>query len=368
MMKGNKHMKTITNITYPAFALFALICFALSPQARAVCQQGCDSSLFNAFLGDDALISNTTGTGNTALGWRSLFSNTDASFSTAVGGGALVLNNGSSNTAVGAAALLLNTSGTGNTAAGTDALTLNDTGSYNVAVGDIALFSLASTVAGNADNNVAIGAGALANVTEGNFNIAIGFNAGVNLTSGSQNIYIGVDGFPTESSTIRIGSAQTATYIAAISGQTASGGAAVYVNSDGKLGTMTSSRRFKDNINPMDKASELIFSLKPVTFRYKKAIDASGISQFGLVAEDVAKVNPDLVVLDKEGEPYTVRYEAVNAMLLNEFLKEHRQVQEQQKEIDALRAELTEQTALIRKVSARVELQTAPAQTVASNQ
>ena len=424
------------NITYPAFAAFALACFALSPQARAVCQQGCDSSLFNAFLGDDALISNTTGTGNTALGWRSLFSNTDASFSTAVGGGALVLNNGTSNTAVGAATLLLNTSGTWNTAAGTDAMVSNDTGSYNVAFGGYALASnvdgafnsafgesaLSQNVSGI--NNTAVGQGALENNDfngsgMANFNTAVGAHAlgnidgaantaigdsalGDNLSGshntvvgwqagagveGNDNIYIGAtSGLPgggSEDGTIRIGDPTfvSACFIAGISGQTASGGVGVFIDGNGKLGTLTSSARFKKDIKPMDKASEPIFSLKPVTFRYKKAIDASGIPQFGLVAEDVAKVNPDLVVLDKEGKPYTVRYEAVNAMLLNEFLKEHRKVQAQERRIreqeatiaelkkglQSVVAQLKEQDSKIQKVSARLELQTGPVQTIANS-
>src|SRR5207247_3535006 len=122
------------------------------------------------------------------------------------------------------------------------------------------------------------------------------------------------------------------------------------------FGTLTSSKRFKEEIKPMDKTSDALFALKPVTFRYKKEIDPAGTSQFGLVAEEVEKVNPDLVVRDKEGKPYSVRYEQVNAMLLNEFLKEHRKVQEQQKEIDSLKAELTEQRDLIQKESDRLEI------------
>jgi DNA-directed RNA polymerase specialized sigma54-like protein len=159
--------------------------------------------------------------------------------------------------------------------------------------------------------------------------------------------------------------AHTATFIAGISGRPVVGNTVV-VNANGKLGTTTSSKRFKDDIKSMDKASEAILGLKPVTFRYKKEIDPDSSSQFGLVAEDVEKVNPDLVVRDVEGKAFTVRYDAVNAMLLNEFLKEHRQVQEQQKDIDALKAELKEQRTLIQKVSARVELQMPPSQTVAN--
>jgi trimeric autotransporter adhesin len=179
------------------------------------------------------------------------------------------------------------------------------------------------------------------------------------MTTGSNNIDIGynVGGVAGESNTIRIGDSDiTAAFITGISGATSSGGAAVFVNSNGKLGTSTSSARFKEDIKPMGKASEAILALKPVSFRYKKEIDAQGISQFGLVAEDVEKVNPDLIIRDREGKPQTVRYEQVNAMLLNEFLKAHRKMEEQQKQIDALTAQLKEQAAQIQKVSAYVEV------------
>src|SRR4030095_10706884 len=134
-----------------------------------------------------------------------------------------------------------------------------------------------------------------------------------------------------ESNTIRIGRTadQTATFIAGISGATVPAGVAVIVGADGHLGTTTSSARFKEAIKPMDKASEAILALEPVTFRYKHDLDPDGIPQFGLVAEQVEKVNPDLVARDDQGKPCTVRYEAVNAMLLNEFLKEHRKVEKQ---------------------------------------
>ena len=134
-----------------------------------------------------------------------------------------------------------------------------------------------------------------------------------------------------------------------------SGGTTVFIKGDGQLGTSTSSARFKDEIRPMDKTSEVLFALKPVAFRYKKEIDPERIPQFGLVAEEAEKVNPDLIVRDKEGRPYSVRYDQVNAMLLNEFLKEHRTVQAQQKEIEALKDELKEQRALIEKVNARMD-------------
>ena len=535
----------------------ALACFVLSPPARAVCQRGCDSSRFNAFLGDDALISDTTGAGNTALGWRSLFSNIDGSFNTAIGGGALALNNGVSNTAVGAAALLLNITGGSNVAIGSDALVNNDigtennaigafalfnntagngnialganaginlttgsnnidigsegfagesnairigdpaihesvflaginpmtpqapiqavlidpstgqlgsadvgsfppgppgppgpqgspgppgpqgspgppgpqgppgvgvftdgdvgntgvgeqalnslttgerntatgfqslfsntTGSSNTAVGDQALsanttgdsnqafgaFALSSNLDG--ENNIAIGDSSLVNKVSGSSNTVIGDSAGSDLADGNDNIYIGASaasGITSESSTIRIGDPAfiSACYMAGINGQTSTDGAAVFINSTGKLGTLTSSARFKEDIKPMANASESILGLKPVTFRYKEEIDPEGIPQFGLVAEDVEAVNPKLVVRDKKGKPYTVRYEAVNAMLLNEFLKDHRKNEEQQSKIEQQEAKIAQQQKQIEalaegleKVSARLELsKTAP--------
>src|SRR5205823_9605900 len=165
--------------------------------------------------------------------------------------------------------------------------------------------------------------------TTGSSNIALGSNAGVNLTTGSNNIDIGNKGKAGESDYIRIGTkgTQTHTLIAGISGATVAGGVGVIIDTNGHLGTVVSSERFKDKVKPMDKASEVILALKPVTFRYTKELDPAGIPQFGLVAEEVEKVNPDLVARDEQGKPYSVRYEAVNAMLLNEFLKEHRKVE-----------------------------------------
>ena len=192
----------------------------------------------------------------------------------------------------------------------------------------------------------------------------MGFGAGQNLTTGDFNIDIGNNGVGGEARTIRIGdqSAQGATYIAGINGATVPKGTGVLIDATtGRLGTKPSSQRFKDNIKPMDKASEVIHALKPVTFRYKKEIDADRIPQFGLVAEEVEKVNPDLVVRDAEGKVYTVRYEAVNAMLLNEFLKARRQIDAQQKQIEAL-------TAGLQKVSAQLEVSKPAPQTVLNNQ
>jgi len=199
--------------------------------------------------------------------------------------------------------------------------------------------------------------------TTGNGNIALGSLAGASLTTGSNNIDIGNAGLAGESSTIRLGTigTQTATFIAGISGVPIGGGVPVAINSSGQLGVRASSARFKEAIKPMDKASEAILGLKPVTFRYKHELDPDGIPQFGLVAEEVEKVNPTLVARDEQGKPYTVRYEAVNAMLLNEFLKARRQIDAQQKQIEAL-------TAGLQKVSAELELSKAAPQITATNQ
>src|SRR4029077_20919065 len=210
-------------------------------------------------------------------------------------------------------------------------------------------------------NNTAMGNQALNKNTTGNSNIALGSGAGSALTTGSFNIDIGNEGVAGEQRTIRIGnSSQTRTLIAGISGVGVMG-AALVVNAGGQLGTTASSKRFKDEVKPMDRASEAVLALKPVTFHYKKEIDPEGTSQFGLVAEDVLKVSPDLVVRDKEGKPYSVRYDTVNAMLLNEFLKEHRKVEEMQKQIEAL-------TAGLQKVNAQLELSKTAPQTVRNNQ
>jgi Chaperone of endosialidase len=190
----------------------------------------------------------------------------------------------------------------------------------------------------------------------------LGTIAGINLTSGNNNIDIGNTGVAGESNTIRIGTqgTQTATYSAGIYGTTVSRGANVFVDANGRLGARSSSKRFKEGIKPMDEASEAILALKPVTFRYKKEIDPDATPQFGLVAEEVAKVNPDLVVRDDDGNVYTVRYEAVNAMLLNEFLKAHRRIEE-------LTAQLKEQAEQIRKVNDKVEMNRAAPQVAVSD-
>ena len=240
--------------------------------------------------------------------------------------------------------MLNNTEGGNNTACGRVALKTNTTGSTNTATGNGALFFN----------------------TTGSGNIALGESAGAGVSKADNVIAIGADGENVSGTC----------YIGNIFGVTSANGIGVLVNANGKLGTTTSSRRFKEEIKPMDQVSEALFALKPVSFHYKKDIDPAGTSQLGLVAEDVEKVNPDLVVRDKEGNPYGVRYDQVNAMLLNEFLKEHRRVEElnstvatelaaiadlkstvaqQQKRMEVLTARLNEQAAQIQKVSAQLE-------------
>ena len=251
-----------------------------------------------------------------------------------------------------------------NTSLGLNALPGNTTGTNNTAVG---FAGLKRNTSGN--DNTAIGAGALFSNSTGNDNIALGVGAGDVNPTGSRNIYIGHNG-RLESNTIRIGTqgTQTRTFIAGIRGVTTVNANAVpvVIDSVGQLGSISSSRRFKNEIKPMDKASDAILALKPVTFHYKS--DSTGTPQFGLIAEEVAKVNPDLVVRDDKGEIYTVRYEAVNAMLLNEFLKEHRTVQRLEAALAAVNERLKAQDAKIDKVNAKVELTKPAPQMIASDQ
>ena len=309
--------------------------------------------------------SNTTGNANTACGTNALFSNTTGSTNMASGANALFSNTtGDNNTASGFYALFSSTTGTYNMANGYEALYSNTTGALNAANGALALYN---NTTGNF--NTATGAGALLANTTGSNNVAVGTTAGIALTTGSGNVCIGagVNGVAGESNTTRIRNVYT----------TVANGRAVYVNADNKIGTLSSSRRFKHDIQPMDRSSETLFALKPVTFRYKKDADPSQALSFGLIAEDVAKVSPELITRDEEGKPQTVRYEAVNAMLLNEFLKEHRKfeiqtrkvndqeatIAQQQKEIQTLMVSVREQSAQIQKVSARLEASNAVFQT-----
>ena len=369
------------------FGLLAAACLTLLPPARAVSPPP-DGGYANANTaeGTDALLNLGLGANNTAVGFSALQNNSNGDYNTATGSRALLFNiSGSGNTAHGYNALSANTIGLANTAAGKDALSANTAGSVNTATGDVALLNNtngsgntatgANALAGNTSasnntadgfaaltnnstgaNNTASGTSALLNNSTGSNNIALGYLAGSSLTTGDNNIAIGNAGGAGEAGRIRIGTRGThrAAYLAGIFGATVTSGVAVYVDHTGHLGTLTSSARFKEAIKPIDQASEALFSLQPVTFRYKKDLDPEGLPQFGLVAEQVQKVDPDLVARDESGEPYTVRYEAVNAMLLNEFLKEHRKVAALEATVAEMKSALKQQASQIRQVSALV--------------
>ncbi len=388
----------------PLLIAGVLTCFAISPMAQAVVPApdgGYPGG--NTAEGQNALFSLTTGGFNTAVGYLSLRSDSTNSFNTAIGAGTLLANDASSNTATGAGALLSNTSGSGNTANGAFALFSNTIGLYNTAsgfqalnentdgarntaVGDQALQhhqtgsyndavgarALLSHTSGSGNN--AVGDSALVGLSSGNGNTAIGDSAGVNLITGDGNVYIGegVGALGTESNQ---------TYIRNINATSVSGGGTdtVTVNlSTGLLGHLSSSRRYKERIQPMDNSSEALYQLKPVVFRYKKEIDQTQSPALGLIAEQVAEVNPALVARNSQGQPESVHYEMVNAMLLNEFLKEHKkveqlqatvaqqesrfqsQVAEQQKQIEALASNLQE-------LSAQLDMKKPPARRVAKD-
>jgi hypothetical protein len=335
----------------------------------------------NTAEGTHALLDRTTGSYNTAVGLYSLLSLTSSSFNTALGAGTLLNNLGNENTATGAGALLSNTIGSQNTANGESAMFYNTTGGGNTATGFQALVN--NTTGGNntatgfqalrnnttSTFNTATGVLALEHNTTGAENTALGGEAGREQTTGSGNVYIG-------RSMVGVAGENNKTYIRNINTTTVSGGTADSVTVDigtGLLGHATSSRRYKEEIQPMHQASEALYQLKPVTFRYKKEIDRIQALSFGLIAEEVAEVNPDLIVRGSDGKPETVRYEAVNAMLLNEFLKEHRKVREQEatitqlkKEMATVVARLKEQDTKLQRVSDRIELRK-PAQQTASN-
>src|SRR6266550_1281032 len=329
---------------------------------------------YNTANGYAALYHNTIGILNTATGSQALQSNTTGGENTATGSRALSSNTtGVQNTATGAQALFFNTTGADNTANGFRALFNNTDGTGNTAYGYQALLSnTGSSITGAF--NTAIGLNALLNNVTGTGNIALGGAAGDQITTGDENIDIGNNGQFSDDRTIRIGQDQTRTFIAAIRG-VATGTAdaiPVLIDSFGQRGTTSSSRRFKKEIKPMDQSSEAVLALKPVTFHYKS--DATNTPQFGLIAEEVAQVNADLVVRDDKGDIYTVRYDAVNAMLLNEFLKEHRRVQEQtqkvqeqettiaelKKQVQTVVAHAKEQDVKIQRVSDRIRINSSP--------
>jgi len=392
-MKNHNMTKTLTTL------LLALGLFTLCPIAGAV-NPPPDGGYpgGNTAEGTNALLSRTTGIYNTAVGIYSVLSLTDGNFCTGVGAGTLLVNTADENAATGAGALLSNTSGAANTANGAFALFNNTTGSENTAVGRDALFANTS-----GEDNTAIGSSALGNNPPGNSNTAVGSNALLN-TTGGQNTGIGADALfnnttgnsntaigyralhsSTGSGNIALGqnaggSVTTASNVICIgaSGANVDGGCyignayfnvqpivgtdpdSVTITSTGRLGRgNVSSRRYKHDIKSMEKASEVLFGLKPVSFRYNKAYDTTQTIAFGLIAEEVAEVAPDLVGRNPEGQPESVRYEQINAMLLNEFLKEHRKVEELKKNFEAKLAEQQEQikalTSTLEKVSAHIE-------------
>ncbi|HEX6903324.1 MAG TPA: tail fiber domain-containing protein [Thermoanaerobaculia bacterium] len=302
----------------------------------------------NTALGEFALSSNTSGSDNTAVGSNACLANTNGNSNTGVGSFALASNTtGQVNTAVGSGTLPANTSGVANSGFGVNALNSNTTGSSNTALGFQALFA---NVTGN--SNTGVGANALGNATGSN-NIALGRSAGFNIINGTNNIHIGNIAPGNESNTIRIGNTQTATFIAGINGATASGGVQVFVDAAGQLGTLTSSKRFKEDVRDMGETSDALLLLRPVTFHYKAPYDdGARLLQYGLIAEEVAKVAPELVQYDPTGQPFTVRYHALNAMLLNELQKQHAKVEEQAAELARQKALLEEQEARIRRLEA----------------
>jgi Chaperone of endosialidase len=394
------HRNTVFTTILLAFCFLVFSCLVFPQKTQAV-SPAPDGGYpgGNTAEGTNALLGLTAGTYNTAVGFLSLASNTEGQFNTALGAGALLANvgdpssgagvgntatgagallsntTGESNTANGAFALFSNSTGAVNTATGADALLNNTTGFANTANGGGALFSNSignnNTATGfsalsaniNGDGNTAIGRSALT-ITTGSGNTALGANAGNALTAGNFNIDIGVDviGVAGESNTIRIGAnlddtpGASACHIGGIYNQLVDPATAssMAIDATGKLGTALSSRRFKHDIKPMDKASEAILALKPVTFHYES--DAKNTPCFGLIAEEVAGVNPDLVVRNEKGEIWTVRYDQINAMLLNEFLKEHKKAQEQQTTIGQLKCNAAKQEATISELKSDLQI------------
>jgi Chaperone of endosialidase len=299
-----------------------------------------DHALNNIAVGEAAM-QFATGNENTAVGRIALWANTTGALNTGVGASSLTANRGGSqNTALGAFAMSHSITGDSNLAVGSHALFNNQSGEENTAVGARALLG-----SNTASRNTAVGSHALSS-TRGSGNLAVGDHAGSLHQLGLNNIYIGHPGESTESNTIRLGTVQTATYVAGIYGRSSSGGTAVFINSLGKLGTTLSSRRFKDRITALEDLSARVQALRPVTFYYKPDFDdGTGLRQYGLIAEEVDEVLPDLVVRDAQGRVETVRYHFLNTLLLAEVQRlereradQHRRLTQQAREIEELRA------------------------------
>jgi hypothetical protein len=337
---------------------------------------------FNTAIGGHALFADTTGTANTAVGAFTLALDTTGFQNVGVGQGALGNNNGFGNTAVGFKALVRNTTGSGNVAVGYTALQHNTTAGVDTTDGTSVAVGYQALNSNTVQDNNAVGHQAMLNNTTGLFNNAFGWHALMNNVTGTGNTAFGDDagGAITGSGNVDIGAGESGvpgenntTRIKNITSTAFTTGGFFLYEVNGAIGIFTSSRKFKDDIKPIDKASETIYSLNPVTFRAKPQSDPSRPRGYGLIAEDVEKVNPDLVS-HGEKDILTVRYESINAMLLNEFLKEHRKVNEQQasitelkKEIGTLTATVKEQATQIQKVSAQLET-SKPAPQVVGNQ
>jgi len=352
LRRGLPRVQRIWIIRGLLLTLVALACFALPPTPKAFAVSPAPDGGYpgnNTAEGSSALLNLTSGISNTAVGFQALYLNTTGNYNTGIGDKAMQDDKGAQNTGTGYSALIINITGSYNTANGGSALFGNG-GSNNTAIGLGALYLRRSL-----SENTAVGVSALADTGRGTQNTAVGFRAfagdkghrndialgheaGINV-SNFYNIEIGTPGGHDYSNTTRIGDVQTRTFIAGISGIPVVGDAVV-VNGNGRLGTATSSARFKKEIKPMDKASEAILALKPVSFQYRS--DTKGTPQFGLIAEEVAKVNPDLVTRDRNEEIYSVRYESVNAMLLNEFLKQHKALLEQHRKVEEQQATITQ--------------------------
>jgi hypothetical protein len=370
----------MTHSRHPAvvgvFIPLVFVCFVLSSVAQAVTPApdgGYPGA--NTAEGTRALFNRTTGVWNTANGFEALYHDYAGSSNTATGIRALFFTTyGEKNTGYGALALYENHQGGQNVAVGYQTIFYGTTAGDSTAIGYRALYITARYPAfhGGPSGVTAVGSLALYGDGPGSGNVALGFQAGFHVSFTDLNIHIANTGDANNSdlSTIRLGTTgeHSKTFIAGIRGVSTgvSNAVPVVIDSAGQLGTMSSSRRFKNEIKPMDQSSESILALEPVRFHYKS--DATNTPHFGLIAEEVAQVDPNLVVDDADGEIYTVRYDAINEMLLNEFLKEHDKaerlkqqfqatVAQRKEQIQMLTARLNEQASQIQKVSAQLELQ-----------